>query len=45
MLADLYLAGRLKIDELVTEHYRLDDFQRALDDLHAGKLARGVFEL
>lgn len=45
MLADLYLAGRLKIDELVTEHYRLDDFQRALDDLHAGHLARGVFEL
>jgi S-(hydroxymethyl)glutathione dehydrogenase/alcohol dehydrogenase len=45
MLADLYLAGRLKIDELVTEHYRLDDFQRALEDLHAGKLARGVFEL
>jgi S-(hydroxymethyl)glutathione dehydrogenase/alcohol dehydrogenase len=45
MLADLYLAGRLKIDELVTEHYPLDDFQRALDDLHSGKLARGVFEL
>ncbi len=45
MLADLYLAGRLKIDELVTEHYHLDDFQRALDDLHSGKLARGVFEL
>jgi S-(hydroxymethyl)glutathione dehydrogenase/alcohol dehydrogenase len=45
MLADLYLAGRLKIDELVTEHYPLDDFQRALDDLHSGKLARGVFEI
>jgi Zn-dependent alcohol dehydrogenase len=44
MLADLYLAGRLKIDELVTEHYPLDDFQRALDDLHAGHLARGVFQ-
>jgi S-(hydroxymethyl)glutathione dehydrogenase/alcohol dehydrogenase len=44
MLADLYLAGRLKIDELVTEHYPLDDFQRALDDLHSGRLARGVFE-
>lgn len=45
MLADLYLAGRLKIDELITERYALDDFQRALDDLHAGHLARGVFEL
>jgi len=45
MLADLYLAGRLKIDELITEHYALDDFQRALDDLHHGHLARGVFQL
>ena len=44
MLADLYLAGRLKIDELITTHYPLDDFQRALDDLHHGHLARGVFE-
>jgi S-(hydroxymethyl)glutathione dehydrogenase/alcohol dehydrogenase len=45
MLADLYLAGRLKIDELITTHYALDDFQRALDDLHHGHLARGVFQL
>jgi S-(hydroxymethyl)glutathione dehydrogenase/alcohol dehydrogenase len=45
MLADLYLAGRLKIDELITEHYALEDFQRALDDLHHGHLARGVFQL
>jgi S-(hydroxymethyl)glutathione dehydrogenase/alcohol dehydrogenase len=44
MLADLYLAGRLKIDELITTHYPIDDFQRALDDLHHGHLARGVFE-
>jgi S-(hydroxymethyl)glutathione dehydrogenase/alcohol dehydrogenase len=45
MLADLYLSGRLKIDELVTQHYALDDFARALDDLRAGSLARGVFRL
>jgi S-(hydroxymethyl)glutathione dehydrogenase/alcohol dehydrogenase len=44
MLADLYLAGRLKIDELITTHYALDDFQKALDDFHHGHLARGVFE-
>src|SRR5262249_45354236 len=43
MLADLYLGGRLKIDELVTRHYRLDDFDVALDDLRSGNLARGVF--
>jgi S-(hydroxymethyl)glutathione dehydrogenase/alcohol dehydrogenase len=45
MLADLYLAGRLKIDELITSHYALEDFQRALEDLHHGHLARGVFQL
>lgn len=45
MLADLYLSGRLKIDELITAHYSLDDFGRALDDLKQGHLARGVFVL
>jgi S-(hydroxymethyl)glutathione dehydrogenase/alcohol dehydrogenase len=45
MLADLYLNGRLKIDELITAHYRLDDFGRALEDLKQGNLARGVFML
>ena len=45
MLADLYLGGRLKIDELITRRYALDDFATALDDLRAGTLARGVFSL
>jgi len=45
MLADLYLRGRLKIDELITRRYPLDDFGRALDDLKAGRLARGVFTM
>jgi S-(hydroxymethyl)glutathione dehydrogenase/alcohol dehydrogenase len=45
MLADLYLSGRLKIDELITRHYALDDFDHALDDLRAGHLARGVFAM
>jgi Zn-dependent alcohol dehydrogenase len=43
MLADLYLSGRLKIDELITQRYALDDFSRALADLQRGDLARGVF--
>jgi S-(hydroxymethyl)glutathione dehydrogenase/alcohol dehydrogenase len=43
MLADLYLAGKLKIDELITRHYELDDFDAALADLREGHLARGVF--
>jgi Zn-dependent alcohol dehydrogenase len=45
MLADLYLNGRLKIDELITRHYALDDFEQALGDLRAGQLARGVFTM
>jgi len=45
MLADLYLGGRLKIDELITAHYPLEDFDRALADLRQGNLARGVFDL
>jgi S-(hydroxymethyl)glutathione dehydrogenase/alcohol dehydrogenase len=45
MLADLYLSGRLRIDELITRHYTLDDFGRAIEDLKAGQLARGVFRL
>ena len=45
MLADLYLSGRLKVDELITRHYALEEFDTALDDLRAGHLARGVFSL
>src|SRR5207247_1684269 len=45
MLADLYLGGRLKIDELITRRYALDQFAAALDDLRGGRLARGVFTL
>ena len=45
MLADLYLGGRLKIDELITRRYALDEFAAALDDLRGGRLARGVFSL
>ncbi|MBM4268918.1 MAG: Zn-dependent alcohol dehydrogenase [Deltaproteobacteria bacterium] len=45
MLADLYLRGRLKIDELITRHYALDDINRAMHDLESGELARGVFDI
>lgn len=45
MLADLYLAGRLKIDELITRRYALPDVNAAIDDLERGELARGVFEM
>jgi len=42
LFVDLYKAGRLKLDELVTKTYPLADIQLALDDLHHGDLARGV---
>ena len=45
MLADLYLKGRLKIDELITRHYQLDDINQAIEDLERGELARGVFDV
>jgi len=43
LLAELYLSGRWRIDELITRHYTLDDFSAALSDLQSGALARGVF--
>ena len=42
MVIDLYRAGRLKLDELITRTYELDQFEQALADLEAGELARGV---
>lgn len=42
MMVELYKAGRLKLDELVSATYAPDDVQVALDDMHAGKLNRGV---
>ncbi|NUP34309.1 MAG: Zn-dependent alcohol dehydrogenase, partial [Streptomycetaceae bacterium] len=41
--ADLYQTGALKLDELVTQTYALDDFHHAVEDAEAGKVARGVF--
>ncbi len=37
-----YKEGKLKLDELVTTRYPLDDAQKAFDDMVAGKNARGV---
>jgi S-(hydroxymethyl)glutathione dehydrogenase/alcohol dehydrogenase len=45
LIVDLYLAGRLKLDELVTKTYKLDDVHQAIDDLHHGDLARGVLTI
>jgi Zn-dependent alcohol dehydrogenase len=42
MLVGFYKDGRLLLDEMVSQIYPLEDITRALDDLHHGKLNRGV---
>ncbi len=41
-LLDLYRTGQLKLDELITRTYPIEEAQQAFDDLEAGKNARGV---
>jgi NDMA-dependent alcohol dehydrogenase len=38
----LYQEGTLKLDELITTRYKLDDINQGYEDLHAGKNIRGV---
>jgi alcohol dehydrogenase len=44
MLARLYQAGRLQLDEMITRRYRLDDINDAYADLRNGELVRGVID-
>ena len=41
-IIDLYRAGRLKLDELVTKTFPLADINAAFDVLAAGNVARAV---
>jgi S-(hydroxymethyl)glutathione dehydrogenase/alcohol dehydrogenase len=43
-LLNLYSAGRLKLDELVTKRYTLDDINQAYADMRAGVNIRGVVD-
>ena len=43
-LLTLYKAGRLKLDELVTKRYKLDDINQAYADMRAGVNIRGVID-
>ena len=38
----LYMAGKLKLDELITRRYKIDEAPQAFADLESGKNARGV---
>ena len=42
MLVDLYRAGKLELDKLITKRYALDELPQAFEDMQAGKIARGV---
>jgi S-(hydroxymethyl)glutathione dehydrogenase/alcohol dehydrogenase len=39
---DLYLQGRLKLDELVSARISLDEVSKGLEELHGGAVARSV---
>jgi Zn-dependent alcohol dehydrogenase len=41
-LAGLYLAGRLKLDELITRRYRIDEANQGFEDLARGDNARAL---
>ena len=41
-LLNLYTEGKLKLDELITRHYRLDEINEAFADMEAGENVRGV---
>ncbi|MFI6278697.1 Zn-dependent alcohol dehydrogenase [Streptomyces sp. NPDC050988] len=42
LYAELYREGRLLLDELVTETYSVEDFEKAAADASAGRVARAV---
>jgi S-(hydroxymethyl)glutathione dehydrogenase/alcohol dehydrogenase len=41
-MLEMYRAGKLKLDELITNRYRLDDINQGYRDMLAGRNVRGV---
>jgi len=44
MLLSMYRSGNLKLDELVTKRYRLDQINDAITDMREGRNIRGIIE-
>jgi Zn-dependent alcohol dehydrogenases, class III len=44
-LLDMYRAGHIKLDELITKYYRLDQINEAYDDMLAGKNICGCIRM
>jgi S-(hydroxymethyl)glutathione dehydrogenase/alcohol dehydrogenase len=42
MLVELYRAGKLDLDALISRRYRLEELPQAFEDMEAGRVARGV---
>jgi len=43
-LLDLYRSGQLRLDELITRRYTLDQVNEGYADMHAGRNLRGVID-
>jgi S-(hydroxymethyl)glutathione dehydrogenase/alcohol dehydrogenase len=41
-MLQMYQSGQLKLDELITRRYKLDEIGQGYADMHAGKNIRGV---
>lgn len=41
-MVDLYTSGKLKLDELITTTYRLDEINQGFADMHLGRNIRGI---
>jgi S-(hydroxymethyl)glutathione dehydrogenase/alcohol dehydrogenase len=43
-ILDQYRSGALRLDELITQRYSLDEINQGYVDMHAGKNLRGVIQ-
>jgi S-(hydroxymethyl)glutathione dehydrogenase/alcohol dehydrogenase len=41
-MLSMYQSGQLRLDELITSNYKLQDINQGYEDMHAGKNIRGV---
>ncbi|MEM6562530.1 MAG: histidine kinase, partial [Planctomycetota bacterium] len=42
ILLDLYASGQLLLDEMISKQYELGELGQAFDDMHHGRIAKGV---
>jgi S-(hydroxymethyl)glutathione dehydrogenase/alcohol dehydrogenase len=44
-IVDLYMEGKIKLDELITRRYALDEINEAFRAMEAGEVARSILTL